>query len=139
MTATLSALIRAIYNSIFAPAARTASANGTGLDLADYEGMCVLSLESAAGTGTAPTLDFKLQESDDNTTFTDVAVASLFSSNNSAAGAFVQVTGAAASVQSRTVDASQLKRYVRGVFTIGGTTPSFTCQASLIGQKKYQS
>lgn len=60
-----------------APAARTASANGTGVDLRGYESATVL-IES--GTITDGTHTPKLQESDDNTTYTDVAAGDLIGS-----------------------------------------------------------
>lgn len=81
-------------------------------------------LSSAAGTGTTPTLDLKLQQSDDNSTFTDVPIA-----QNVDGTAFAQVT-TVASFQERTYKPQS--RYVRAVATIGGTTPSFNCAAILI-------
>ena len=112
-------------NSTLAPAARTATANGTGVDLKDYIGQAKVILHSALGTGTTPTLDVKLQDSDDNSTFADITGAT-----------FTQVTDAAASLQAIGVDVDKVKRYVRAVATIGGTTPSFTCNCIIVGRKQ---
>lgn len=135
MTASLMALMRALVSPLFSPAARTASANGTGVDRqaanTGTDGMAVVYLDSAAGTGTSPTLDFKLQESDDNSSWADVPTGEIVG------GAFTQVT-TAASQQTRYVDLGPRKRYLRGVFTVTGTTPSFTC-AAWIGQQRKQS
>jgi hypothetical protein len=58
-----------------APAARTATANGTGVDLTGYNAAAVV---ITAGTITDGTLyTFEVQESDDNATFTAVADADL--------------------------------------------------------------
>lgn len=126
MTAFLKTLTKAFVGSLFAPAARTASANGTGVDLTDYEGELLVILDTAAGTGTSPTLDVKLQESDTlNGTYTDIA-----------GKAFTQVVNAA-SQQKLTFDVEKAKAFVRAVATIGGTTPSFTFNVQFVGLKKY--
>ena len=106
-------------------AARTATANGTGVDVTDYEGMAEVVLDSAAGTGTSPTQDVKLQDSADNSTFADITGAT-----------FTQVVKAA-SQQNISVDLSKARQYVRAVTTIGGTTPSFTTSVNLLARKKY--
>lgn len=127
MTAFLRMLANAVIGSLFAPAARTATANGTGVDMLDYEGSALVILDSAAGGGTSPTLDVKLQESDTSGgTYTDIAGA-----------AFAQVTGTA-SQQKLVIDASKAKRFVRAVATIGGTSPTFTCAVAFVALKKYQ-
>lgn len=112
--------------NLFPSAARTATANGTGVDLQQYSGDVAVILDSAAGTGTAPTLDVKLQDSDDNSTFADVSGAT-----------FTQVTNAAASQQKIVVNKDAARRYVRAVATIGGTSPSFTFSVNAVGVKKY--
>jgi hypothetical protein len=71
---------------------------------------------------TTPTLDVKIQESDDNTTFTDIVGAT-----------FVQVT---ASNNLQAIVFLRSKRYCRAVATIAGTTPSFTCSSWIMEQKK---
>lgn len=106
---------------LFAPATRTASANGTGVDLNTIRradaGSVVLHIGTV--TGTSPTLDVKLQDSDDNSTFADVSGA-----------VFAQKTATALSRMN--VDLKVVRRYVRAVATIAGTTPSFPCSVVLL-------
>lgn len=104
------------------PAALTATTNGTSVDTRGY-GDAMAVLEVGAVSGTSPTLDVKIQESDDNSAFTDVAGA-----------AFTQVTAANSSQVLRLGQLNLVrKRYVRAVATIGGTSPSFAlgCQILL--------
>jgi len=84
-------------------------------------------LNASAGTGTTPTLDVKLQHSDDNSTFADVTGA-----------AFAQVTSdsGTAGVQVLKLNVSDLKRYLRVIGTIAGTSPSFDFGAEFVGIKK---
>ncbi len=64
--------------------------------------------------GTSPTIDFKLQESEDGSTWSDIAH-SRFDQIN-ATGVYVQ-------------EFSNTKKYVRLAWTVGGTSPSFTTWA----------
>ncbi|MFG1873385.1 Bbp16 family capsid cement protein [Sphaerisporangium sp. NPDC049003] len=57
------------------PAARTTTANGTGVDLAGYNAAAVVICAGVITDGTLYT--FEVQESDDNATFTAVADADL--------------------------------------------------------------
>jgi hypothetical protein len=112
--------------SLFDPSDRSASANGTAIDILSYEGQAAAILQSAAGTGTTPTLDVRLQDSSDGSTdWADVTGA-----------AFAQVTNAAASTQIVKFNASAVQRYIRAVATIAGTTPLFTCAVSFVGKKQ---
>jgi len=123
---TFNALAKASTEQLAPPAARTASANTTGVDISAYEGLCLIVADSAAGTGTSPTLDAKLQECDTSGgTYTDVPNA-----------AFTQVTGTA-SQQKLVLDIGPRKKFLRVAYTVGGTTPSFACNVDLIGMKKY--
>lgn len=106
-------------------AARTSTGNGTGVDLIDYDGDVVFILDSAAGTGTTPTLDVTVESSADNSTFTAVSGA-----------AFTRVTTTAGR-QKLVISHDDAARYVRIVYTIGGTTPSFTFSVTAVGLKKY--
>jgi len=111
--------------SLLDPADRGTSANGSAVDILDYEGQAAAILQSAAGTGTTPTLDVKIQDSADGSTgWADVTGA-----------AFAQVTNAA-SAQVLKFNASAARRYIRAVATVGGTTPSFTCGVSFVGKKQ---
>jgi hypothetical protein len=112
--------------ALLPPAARTATANGSSVDVKDYVGGGKVVLHSAAGGGTSPTMDVKLQDSADDSTFADVS-----------GKVFTQVVGAA-SLQSMEVDLDSLRRYIRLVVTIGGTSPTFTCDAALLAKKDNQ-
>jgi hypothetical protein len=127
MTHLLNALAQAT-GSVLAPAdQRNSTLTGTGIDVLDYEGVALVLLNTSAGTGTSPTLDVKLQHSDDDSAYVDV---------NS--GAFSQVTDAAetAGVKVMKVNASDLKRYLRVVGTIAGTSPSFDFGVEYVGIRK---
>lgn len=91
-----------------APAARTATANGTGVDLKGYDGATV---EFIVGTITDGTHTPKIQESDDNTTFADVAAADQQGALSNLATSTNQRVGYLGS-----------KRYIRAVSTVSGTT-----------------
>lgn len=106
--------------NILPTAARTATANGTGVDAQALRGRGLVILDSAAGTGTSPTLDLKLQDSADNSSFADITGAT-----------FTQVINAA-SRQTLLVNLDGARRYLRAVSTIGGTTPSFTFSVNLV-------
>ena len=101
-----------------------ASGNGAGIDLQGYQGVLKIVLDSGAGGGTTPTLDVKIQDSADNSSFTDVV-------NK----AFVQV-GAGASLQSLGIDTRGVKRYIRAALTITGTSPTFGLAVVATGQKQ---
>jgi hypothetical protein len=64
--------------SLIACAAYTASTNGSSVDLrggplGNFTGQMKIMLDSGAGTGTTPTLQVTLQDSPDNSTWTNVA------------------------------------------------------------------
>lgn len=114
-----STALNAVIKNLFPTAARTTTANGSGVDLQAVKGGAIVIVDSAAGTGTTPTLDLKLQSSPDNSTWTDVSGA-----------AFTQIINAA-SQQIFGIDVTKCQRYVRAVATIGGTTPSFTFSVNM--------
>ena len=90
--------------------AATFSLVGTAIDVLGYS---VLVTFAWAGFGAGSTVDVKLQDSDDNTTWTDVA-----------SGAFTQVTTATAN---STIEKAYTggKHYLRVVATVAGATSSF--------------
>ncbi len=98
-----------------APAARTASANGASADLREYDSaLALLSL----GAYTDGEYSFKLQESDDDSTFTDVVAADL-------QGSFTSISNATGQNALQRVGYAGTKRYIRFVVTEGGSpTPS---------------
>lgn len=102
--------------TLAASAARTATANGSSFELGD-RGVICLKLDVTAASGTSPTLDVSIETSEDGTTWRSL-------------GAFAQKTAAGAERKSF----AGCDRFVRPVFTIGGTTPSFTF--SVAGEAK---
>lgn len=105
------------------PSAVTSDTNGSGLDFANGEISTNAILEVGAVSGTTPTLDVKLQESTDNSSWSDISGAT-----------FTQVTAAN---QRQAIRCLRSKRYVRAVADVGGTTPSFTMCVEIVAQKKY--
>ncbi len=109
---------------LFSPLARTSSGNGTAIDThgTDYgnprELVCFLDV--GAATGTSPTLDVKLQDSDDNSSFSDISGAT-FTQKTDTGSEELSVTG--------------FRRYVRAAATIGGTSPSFTFGVAAVAGK----
>src|SRR5262249_58541002 len=100
----------------------TAGARGSSVDSLSGAGRCYALQMVGAVSGTAPTLDGKIQESSDGTTWTDVPGAT-----------FTQVT---ASNSLQAINFDRTKRFVRYLGTIAGTTPSFTMAVFLGEQKK---
>ena len=101
--------------------ARTANATSGGVDTAaknNPQGAVAL-LSVGAASGTAPTLDVRLQHADNDVAaeYTDVPN-----------GAFGQRTGAG--FQER--DIKNFKRFVRAVGVVGGGTPSFTYSVTVV-------
>ena len=127
MTHLLNALAQATGVELAPAASRTSTLTGTGIDVLEYEGVALVLLNASAGTGTSPTLDVKLQHSDDDSTYEDVT-----------SGAFSQVTDAAetAGVKVMKLNVSDLKRYLRVIGTIAGTTPSFDFGVEFVGITK---
>jgi hypothetical protein len=105
-------------------AARTATVTATGLDAKDYIGNLLIFQNVGTVSGTTPTLDGKIQDSADNSSWADVSGAT-----------FTQVT-ASDSYQQINVDTRKARRYIRYVGTIAGTTPSFTMGVLIQGQKQ---
>ena len=101
------------------PASITATTNGSGVDLRDFDGAMVVFQAGAVDTGNADeTYTPGVEESDDNSGFSAVAISDL-------EGALVNMT--ANSVQR--IGYKGNKRYVRAVLTLGGTTPSIDASA----------
>ncbi|MGM0882604.1 MAG: hypothetical protein ACQEXQ_16375 [Bacillota bacterium] len=94
--------------TILAPAARTASLNGTGVDLQGFEAATIV---LHVGTITDGTHAVAAQESDDNTTFTAVAAADLIGT----------LSNLATNTNQR-VGYKGTKRYVRVATTVSGAT-----------------
>lgn len=100
------------------PAARTATANGTGVDLANYDGAMIV---FEVGTITDGTHTPKIQDSDDNSTFADVAAANQIGTLAVLASGTPQKVGYVGA-----------KRYIRAVSTVSGATTGGVYAASVI-------
>lgn len=111
--------------NIIPAATFTADANGSAVDVSEYDSPVAVVLNASAGTGNM-TLDVKLQESADGSTgWADVAGA-----------AFTQVTTTASS-QKLVFNPAETAKFVRAVIDVGGTTPSFVIGSQLVGEPKY--
>ncbi len=109
-----------------ASASVSATATSSAIDLKDFDGDVLLVLNCAAGTGSSPTLDVKVQDSDETGgTYGDLSGA-----------AFTQVT-TSASLQTLEVNKDECKRFIKLVQTVGGSSPVFLYGISLVGAKKY--
>lgn len=107
------------------PVPRTATANGTGVDFADVVGnMQTAVLLVGAVSGTSPTLNVKIQESADNSAYTDVSGA-----------AFAPVTAAN---NRQVLSFKAVKQFVRAVYTIAGTSPDFATGVTFLAERRTQ-
>jgi len=103
------------------PASVNDTNTGSAIDMLDADGTCFAIQVIGAVTGTTPSLTGKIQESSDNSTWTDVSGAT-----------FTAVT---ASSNVQTIVFERSKRYLRHARTVSGTTPTFILGA-LIGEQK---
>jgi hypothetical protein len=103
------------------PASVNDTNNGSSVDMINADGRCFAIQVIGAVTGTSPSLTGKIQESDDNSTWSDVSGAT-----------FTAVT---ASSNLQTIVFDRTKRYLRHFRTVSGTTPAFLLGV-LIGEQK---
>lgn len=108
-------------------AARTATVNGSWIDVRKYEGDVLILQDVGAVSGTTPTLDGKIEDATDGsgTGVADVSGAT-----------FTQVT-AANNKQHITIPAGSVRGWIRYTGTIAGTTPSFGVSATAFSHPKY--
>lgn len=105
----------------------TATANGTAVDLQSYAGQIAIVADVHKVAGTNPTMDLSFEDSANNSSFAAI----------SPAVAFTQVT-TADSVQKIVVNKDSLRRYLRVVKTIGGTSsPEYYISVKAMAMKKY--
>lgn len=109
------------------PDAYTAAAyNGAGIDRRGYE---FATFAVNIGTmGTSATIDFKVQDSADNSTFADISGATI--TQQTQAG-----TDASDSIVTVTVNLAGQARYVRGVLTVGAAACDVGSVCVLSGPK----
>ncbi len=111
--------------TLLAPAARTTTATGTGVNVSTYEGLAMVNLANGITSGTTPTLDVKIQDSADDSSYADVS-----------GYTFTQVTAALTDPATLKIDLRNVRKFIRAIGTIAGTTPSFACSVTLIASKK---
>ncbi|MCY0930790.1 hypothetical protein OTB20_32295 [Streptomyces sp. H27-H1] len=100
-----------------APAARTATASSGPVAAAGAASIALLAVHVSAASGTTPTLDAVLEQSVDGSSWSTVTGSGI-----------TQLTAVGNRLSAGAVTAN----YVRATLTIGGTTPSFTCSASIL-------
>lgn len=116
------------HKQLCVAATRTATVTGTGVDIKGAEGDILINQSVGTVTGTSPTLDTKIQDSADNSSWSDVSGAT-----------FTQVTATpstANAVTSLVLQSRTLRRYVRAVGTITGTSPSFPLSVTMTYRTK---
>ena len=118
-----------ISPAVSLPAAvRTAAANGTGVDLQGYESATVLVDVGAEGDTLSSSVHFEisLEESDDDSTYTDVAQASIIDGTIASGGIFLKLDGTAGGNPDSSGGIFRVgyvgnKRYIRVVIAKTGT------------------
>lgn len=120
--------MRSVYDAVKSlflvrPVTATATVTGTGIDTMGYND-AMITLEVGVVSGTTPTLDGKIQESDTvGGTYADITGA-----------VFTQVTASNSTQKIRLggLGVGGRKRFIRFVGTIAGTTPSFALAANAL-------
>ena len=104
------------------PASYTATTNGSGVDLRDYDGAMMIFQAGTVDIGNGDeTYTPGVEESDDNSSYSAVAASDM-------EGTLANMT--ANSVQR--IGYKGAKRYIRAVLTLGGTTPSINASAVVV-------
>ena len=101
------------------------TANGSGVDLQGYEGDAAFILAAEAGSS-GVTYAVHIEESADNSTFTDISSGS-FTTTSANTAAFEQIA----------LNVSDLKRYVRAVSVVAGGTGAGAVNITAYASKKY--
>lgn len=112
----------AILGAGVTPRTATSTVTGNGGDFISGDGRCTAIQQVGTVSGTSPNLAGKIQESSDNSSWTDISGA-----------AFTAVT---ASDNTQAISFDRTKRYLRYVGTITGTSPSFPLAVVVTEQKK---
>ncbi len=110
----------------------SATTNGAAVDLLPYDGVAKLHMKSSGTEGAGQTLDVKIQHSADGSTGWADATMPI----TGAAMAFTQVINAASAGQSLEINIADLKRYIRAVQTLAGSSPFATCYVSLVAKTR---
>lgn len=104
----------------------TTTTTSSAVDISDFTGNAKLVLNASATEAADNTLDVKLTHcATSGGTYTDAGVS------------FTQVTNAEASFQVLDFSVDGLKKFVKVVSTLAGTSPKATRAVSLVGNKAY--
>ena len=104
------------------PEGFTVTTNGSGVDLRDFDGAMVVFQAGTADTGNGDEIYTpSVEESDDNSSFSAVIAGDLD-------GTFVNMT----TNSLQRVGYKGIKRYIRAVLTLGGTTPSIAASVLVV-------
>ena len=101
------------------------TANGSGVDLQGYEGDAAFIFSAEAG-GSGVTYAMKIQESADNSSWSDAT-----------GGGFTTTSANTAAVEQIALNISALKRYVRAASTVAGGTGAGAVNVTAYASKKY--
>lgn len=105
----------------------TTTGNGTGVDLLPYAGQVAIVLDAKNIAGSSPTLAISVEDSANNSSFAAI----------SPAVAFTGLT-TSTSVQKIVINKNSVRRYIRVVRTIGGTSsPEYYISVKGFAVKKY--
>jgi hypothetical protein len=104
------------------PATVNETNTGLAVDMIDGDGSCFAVQIIGTVGGTTPSLTGKIQESADNSTWTDVTGATF--------------TAMTASNNVQTITFERTKRYLRHARTVSGTSPTFPLSVVIGEQKK---
>ena len=99
--------------------------NGSGVDLQGYEGDAAFIFSAEAG-GSGVTYAMKIQESADNSSWSDVTD-----------GGFTTTSANTAAFEQIALNVSDLKRYVRAASTVAGGTGTGAVNVTAYASKKY--
>lgn len=119
--------MNATITKLMAAATVSATGQSAAVDVVDFHGHARIVINASATAAADNTCDVTIEQSASGTgDWSEVT-----------AVAFDQVTNAAASHQVAGVNVDGLKRYIRVVYTLGGTDPEVTLAAELVGNKQY--
>lgn len=110
---------------LFALASRSASANGTGVDIADYEG--ILSIFVHSGNTASGTVDIKIQTSADDSDYTDLAA-------DDGSTGFTQLTTTNTGLRGLNFNSQRAYKYIRAVSTHSASN-ACTYAVYMLGKK----
>lgn len=116
------------------PVVRNADANGTGVDLRGFDSAAVILMPGIGGITFDGTnkIEFKIEESDDNSAFTAVAQADVLGATVATGGIFRTLDAAHAAATITEISYIGAKRYVRVVADFSGTHGTGTPIAAIV-------